>query len=344
MHDGRHATTKTMTTDDLEIAYTDHGDPGAPAVLLLHGWPDDASTWDAVVPALTGVGLRVVVPSLRGFGATRFRTRTTPRTGDSAILALDAIALLDRLGIDRFMVAGHDWGSNIAEALAVGWPERVRRLAMLSTPPRLGGMATPSFEQAQRQWYHWFMATDRGAQAVRDDPKGFAHRHWVNWSPPGWFDEALFARVSRAFENPDWVAVTLHSYRARWDEADPDPRGRWLAEAVKATTTLALPTLYIQGDRDGVNPPSASRDVRRKFRGPFAKVHLAGVGHFPQREDPAAVARHLMRLFTGDPATLSPPAAPVGAEPSPRPAVLAATALLAATAIGVAAYRGRQSG
>ncbi|RSU49599.1 alpha/beta hydrolase [Sphingomonas sp. S-NIH.Pt15_0812] len=335
-----------MTTDDLEIAYADHGDPGAPVVLLLHGWPDDASTWDEVVPALTAAGLRAIVPSLRGFGATRFRNRTAPRTGDSAILALDAIALLDRLGIGRFMVAGHDWGSNIAEALAVGWPERVQRMAMLSTPPRLGGMATPSFEQAQRQWYHWFMATARGARAVRDDPKGFAHIHWTNWSPPGWFDEALFERVSRAFDNPDWVAVTLHSYRARWDEADPDPRGRWLADAVKATATLALPTLYIQGDRDGVNPPSASEDVRAKFRGPFAKVHLAGVGHFPQREDPAAVARHLVRLFTGDPATLSPLPSPVAlvepAMPS-RPAVLATTALVAAAAIGVAVYRDRRN-
>ena len=332
-----------MTTDDLEIAYADHGDPGAPVVLLLHGWPDDASTWDEVVPALTSAGLSVIVPSLRGFGATRFRNRTAPRTGDSAILALDAIALLDRLGVGPFMVAGHDWGSNIAEALAVGWPERVRRLAMLSTPPRLGGMATPSFDQAQRQWYHWFMATARGAAAVRDDPKGFAHRHWVNWSPPGWFDEALFERVSRAFDNPDWVAVTLHSYRARWDEADPDPRGRWLAEAVKATATLALPTLYVQGDRDGVNPPAASEGVRRKFRGPFAKVHLAGVGHFPQREDPAAVARHLVRLFTGDPATLSPPAESVDPVAPPQPAVLVATALLAAAAVGVAAYRGRRA-
>ncbi|MDR6128410.1 pimeloyl-ACP methyl ester carboxylesterase [Sphingomonas sp. SORGH_AS802] len=335
-----------MTTDDLEIAYADHGDPGAPVVLLLHGWPDDASTWDEVIPALTAAGLRAIVPSLRGFGATRFRNRTAPRTGDSAILALDAIALLDRLGIGRFMVAGHDWGSNIAEALAVGWPERVQRMAMLSTPPRLGGMATPPFEQAQRQWYHWFMATARGARAVRDDPKGFAHIHWTNWSPPGWFDEALFERVSRAFDNPDWVAVTLHSYRARWDEADPDPRGRWLAEAVKATATLALPTLYIQGDRDGVNPPSASKDVRAKFRGPFAKVHLAGVGHFPQREDPAAVARHLVRLFTGDPATLSPLPSPVApAEPAmpSRPAVLATTALVAAAAIGVAVYRDRRN-
>jgi pimeloyl-ACP methyl ester carboxylesterase len=294
-----------LTTDHLVIDYADHGNPGDPPVLLLHGWPDDASSWDAVVPTLVAAGLRVIIPSLRGFGATRFVSDSAPRTGNSAILAIDAIALMDGLGIDRLMVAGHDWGSNTAEAMAVGWPDRVERMAMLATPPRLGGMPTPPFEQAQRQWYHWFMATARGAQAVRDDRKGFAHIHWVNWSPPGWFDEATFQRVATSFENPDWADVTLHSYRARWDEAEPDPRSQWLEDKVRATQTLSLPTMYIQGAEDGVNPPQATKAVPGKFSGPHAFVTMAGVGHFPQRENPDAVARHLVQLFTGDPAALA---------------------------------------
>ena len=207
------------------------------------------------------------------------------------------MALIDVLGVDRFCVAGHDWGSNIAEALAVGWPARIERLAMLSTTPRLGGMPTPSFEQTQRQWYHWFMATKRGAQAVRDDPRGFAHLHWVNWSPPGWFDEATFARVAASFDNPDWVDVTLHSYRARWDEAEPDPKGAWLDERVKSTKTLSLPTVYFQGEVDAINPPSTSEKVAAKFTGPFERVVLPGVGHFPQREAPDAVATKLATHF-----------------------------------------------
>ncbi|WP_156680161.1 L-dopachrome tautomerase-related protein [Sphingomonas profundi] len=292
-----------LTTDTLEIAYRDAGPRDGPAVLLIHGWPDDASTWDEVVPALNEAGLRTIVPTLRGFGETRF-VGDGPRTGNSAILAMDMIALMDGLGIDRFMVAGHDWGANAAEAMAVGWPERIERMAMLCTPPRLGGMPTPPFEQAQRQWYHWFMATARGAQAVRDDRKGFAHIHWVNWSPPGWFDETTFERVARSFEAPDWADITLHSYRARWDEAEPDPASRWLEEKVRETATLSLPAIYVQGAVDGVNPPSAAKDVPAKFAGPFAFVTLSGVGHFAQREAPDAVSRHLTALFAGDPATL----------------------------------------
>jgi pimeloyl-ACP methyl ester carboxylesterase/sugar lactone lactonase YvrE len=293
-----------LKTSKLDIAYGDSGPHDGQVVLLIHGWPDDASTWDTVAARLNDVGLRTIVPTLRGFGETRLHN-DAERTGNSAILAMDMIALMDGLGIDRFMVAGHDWGSNTAEAMAVGWPDRIERMAMLATPSRLGGMPTPPFEQAQLDWYHWFMATARGATAVRDDRLRFAHIHWVNWSPPGWFDEATFDRVAQSFDNPDWVDVTLHSYRARWDEAEPDPDSQWLEDKVKATKTLTLPTLYFQGAVDGVNPPLASKDVPKKFAGPFAFIQMSGVGHFIQRENPDAVARHLIHLFTGDPATLT---------------------------------------
>ena len=172
-------------------------------------------------------------PNLRGFGGTRFRDSATPRTGDSSVLAYDAIDLMEALGVGQFFVAGHDWGSNAAEALAVGWPERVPKIAMLSTPSRLGGMPTPPFPQCQRQWYHWFQATKRGAKAVHDDPKGFSRIMWDNWSPPGCYDEATFDAVARSWDNPDWADVTVHSYRARWDEAEPDPRSAPLEQKIK---------------------------------------------------------------------------------------------------------------
>ena len=290
-----------IATDQLAIATLDDGPRDGPAVLLLHGWPDDATTWAGVTPRLNQAGLRTIVPTLRGFGATRFHSRDTARTGNSAILAMDAIALMDALSIERFSVAGHDWGSNMAEALAIGWPQRILRIVMLSTPPRLGGMPTPAFAQAQRQWYHWFQATRRGADAVRHDPKGFARIMWENWAPKGWFDEATFAAVSASFENPDWVDVTLHSYRARWDEAAPDPRSAWLEDKVRSTPQLALPALYIQGEVDGVNPPHISERVGAKFAGPFERIVLPGVGHFPSREAPEQTAAHLLSFLTSPP-------------------------------------------
>jgi pimeloyl-ACP methyl ester carboxylesterase len=288
----------TIQTSLLEIAYRDDGPQDGPVVLLLHGWPDDASTWDSVIPILNQAGLRTITPTLRGFGATRFLSPETPRTGNTAILVLDTIELLDRLGIETFFVAGHDWGSNMAEMLAVGWPDRVRRIAMLSTTPRLGGVPTSPFWHARLQWYHWFQATARGARAVRADPRGFARIMWETWSPQGWFEEATFTRVAASFDNPDWCDITLHSYRARWDEAAPDPASKWLDDKLKATQTLALPTIYIQGERDGVNPPEVSAKVGEKFTGPFERIVLPGTGHFPPREAPSDVAAQVIRHFT----------------------------------------------
>jgi pimeloyl-ACP methyl ester carboxylesterase len=287
----------TIKTAKLEIAYDEAGCADGPTLLLLHGWPDDASTWDGVRPSLNAAGFRTIAPMARGFGATRFLSTSTSRTGNTAILAIDAIELLDALRIEHVCVAGHDWGANIAEMLAVGWPDRVIRIAMLSTPSRLGGLKSPPFWHARLQWYHWFQATKRGAEAVRRDPKGFARIMWETWSPQGWFEEATFDHVSESFANPDWLDITLHSYQSRWDEASPDPDSRWLDDKVKATDTLDIPAIYIQGAEDGVNPPQTSEATAEKYTGEFRRIELEGVGHFPTREAPKEVSALLLDHF-----------------------------------------------
>ncbi len=286
----------TIRTSFLDVSYRDDGPQDAPVILLLHGWPDDNSTWDGIIPVLNDAGLRTIAPMARGFGDTRFLSPNTPRTGNTAVLALDAIDILDGLDVKTFSIAGHDWGANMAEMLAVGWPDRVKRIAMLSAP-RLGGLATPPFWHARLQWYHWFQATKRGAEAVRQDPKGFARIMWETWSPKSWFNEAVFERVAVSFNNPDWVDVTLHSYRSRWDEAEPDPASKWLDDKVKATKILALPAIFFQGELDGVNPPEATKNVAEKFTGPFERILIPGAGHFATREAPAEVASRLAKHF-----------------------------------------------
>ncbi len=285
------------SADLLNIAYREQGRDGRPVVLLLHGWPDDATTWDNVMPQLMAEGFRVIAPWLRGFGETTFHKKSTPRTGNSGILAMDAISLMDALNIKEFSVIGHDWGANIAETLAVGWPDRVSRIALLCTPPRLGGIPTPPFQHAQLEWYHWFQATKRGQDAVRKDPVGFAHIMWENWSPEGWFNEATFTQVAESWKNEDFVDITLHSYQSRWDEAEPDPKSAKLEKEVKSTQTLSLPTLYIQGEADGVNPVYTSENVHKKFTGPFQRIVMPGVGHFPSREAPDLLSEYLIQFL-----------------------------------------------
>jgi pimeloyl-ACP methyl ester carboxylesterase len=191
----------TVTTEILDIAYEAGGPPNGPAVLLLHGWPDDVRGWRGLAPHLEQAGFRWVAPWLRGFGPTRFLSVNPIRDGSAVALAQDAIDLADSLGWEEFSVVGHDWGARVAYTLAALFPERLSTITALalSYSPR-GEFPTPGFEQSRRWWYQWFMTTDRGAEAVRADPKGFARIQWDTWSPPGWFDDREFEATAMSFE------------------------------------------------------------------------------------------------------------------------------------------------
>ncbi|MBL4675436.1 MAG: alpha/beta hydrolase [Mucilaginibacter sp.] len=289
---------KYQQTKSLVISLLDQGAIDKPAVLLLHGWPDDATTWTEIMPILENSGFRVIAPWLRGFGKTNFLNEDISKSGNAGIIAFDMIQLLDSLEIRQFFIVGHDWGANVGEAIAIGWPERVLKIAFISSPPRFGEIPVPNFKHAQLQWYHWFMATKVGAIEIRKDPISFARIMWDNWAPAGWYTEEIFRKVSESWRNPDFVDVTLHSYRSRWGEAEPDDQSRLLEEKIKSTHNLSLPALYIQGEKDGVNPPYVSENLYKKFSGYFKRIVLPGIGHFPSREAPAFLGEYLIDFFS----------------------------------------------
>nr|WP_196791992.1 alpha/beta hydrolase [Motilibacter deserti] len=280
-----------LLTDALSIAYADHGPPDGPAVLLLHGWPDSVRGWRSLVPELVGAGFRAVVPELRGFGETCFRSSSTLRDGTAAALVQDALDLMDALDVDRFAVVGHDWGARVAYQLCAVAPARVRSAAALALAYQPGGrFEMPSFELARPFWYQWLMYVEAGAQAVRGDPVGFAREQWSTWSPPGWWDEAEFAATATAFANPDFAAVTLNAYRTRFLADEPrDPRYDDVRGAVSGSGRIAVPTLMVQGVADACDPPESSEGLEDWFDD-YERVVLDGVGHFPHREAPGAVA------------------------------------------------------
>lgn len=287
-----------VRTPLLDIAYEARGTPGGKPVLLLHGWPDDVRTYDGVVDRLVARGFRTYLPWLRGFGATRFLSDATRRSGQISAFAQDALDFADALGLDHFSIVGHDWGARIAYLMASVFPDRIERAVALSLGWQPGPLRAPSLEQARRFWYQWFMATDCGAAVVRERGIEFARFQWETWGPPGWFDEEAFAATSRAFENPDWAAITLHSYRVRWGEAEPDPRYADLERQQYAAPTIHVPTMVIHGADDRCVAASESEGRESYFLGPYERHVLAGVGHFPTREAPAAVAELLVRFLT----------------------------------------------
>lgn len=290
----------SVQTKILEVKVISGGPKDGIPVLLLHGWPDDATTWNEVAPHLHEAGFRTIAPMHRGFGQTRFLSKHTKRTGNVGILCLDAIDLMDALKVNQFLVAGHDWGSNIAEGLALNWPKRVKRIAMLSTPSRIGGLKTPPFSIARLYWYHWFQSTKRGREAIAEDPKGFARIMWDTWSPSGWFDEVTFRKVAASFSNPDWSSVTNHSYRSRWGEAALDPRSLGVETKIRTAKHLKTPTIFFHGALDGVTPSAMTEKMSEKFAGPFERIVLEGVGHFPTREAPEIVGKKLAEHFSAE--------------------------------------------
>jgi pimeloyl-ACP methyl ester carboxylesterase len=287
---------QTVKTDTLDVAFEAGGPRGGPPILLLHGWPDDIREWSALTANLEKAGFYWVAPWVRGFGPTRFLAAGTLRDGSGVALTQDAIDIADALGFERFSVIGHDWGARTAHTLAALWPERLACITALSLSYSPGGrFATPTFEQSQRWWYQWFMSTEPGAAAVRQDPIGFARHQWTSWSPPGWFSDAEFDATAESFKNPDWTAITLHAYRSRWKSEPSDERYQLLKSRLADVETIGTPTLMIQGDVDRCNPPSESQDQARHFTGGYKRVLLQDVGHFPAREAPEQVTEIVLR-------------------------------------------------
>ena len=149
----------------LDVGYVDTGPADGPAVVLLHGWPYDIHSYEGVTPRLAAAGYRVIVPYLRGYGTTRFLSEGTVRNGQQAALALDAVALIDALGIETAIVAGFDWGARTADVMAVLWPERCKAIVsvsgyLISSP---AGNQTPLPPQAAFAfWYEYYFATPVG--------------------------------------------------------------------------------------------------------------------------------------------------------------------------------------
>ena len=123
---------KQINAGLLNVGYAEAGPANGPAVVLLHGWPYDIHSYADVAPLLAARGYRVIVPYLRGYGTTRFLSDDTVRNGEQAVIAVDVIALMDALGIQKAIIGGFDWGSRTAGIMAALWPDRVKALVAVS--------------------------------------------------------------------------------------------------------------------------------------------------------------------------------------------------------------------
>jgi pimeloyl-ACP methyl ester carboxylesterase len=283
---------RTITTSQLDIACRISGPEDGFPVILLHGWPDDALTWNRLLPHLHAAGFRTYVPWLRGCGPTRFREADIPRNGQLVALAQDMLEMADVVGISRFSIIGHDWGARAAYIASVLAPDRIAVCVALSVGwgTNDAGQAM-SYRQTQNYWYHWLMGLDRGAKLIRNDRQKFMRYIWSIWNPGWQIPEDEFAATAQAFENLDWADITLHSYRVRWGLAERSPVFEDLEKRVVADPIIHVPTLVIHGGDDPCNDPETSASKDHLFRGHYERRVLPGTGHFPQRQSVALVAK-----------------------------------------------------
>ena len=149
----------------LNIGYAEAGPAGGSPVILLHGWPYDIHSYVDVAPILASAGYRVIIPYLRGYGTTHFLSRDTFRNGQQSVVALDTIALMDALKIQKAIIGGFDWGGRSADIMAALWPERCRALVSVSGyligSQEANRMPLPPKAELQ-WWYQFYFATERG--------------------------------------------------------------------------------------------------------------------------------------------------------------------------------------
>jgi pimeloyl-ACP methyl ester carboxylesterase len=276
----------------LNIGYVEAGPPNGPPVILLHGWPYDIHSFVEVSPLLAKEGFRVIVPYLRGYGTTHFLSSNTVRNGQQSVVALDAIALMDALKIDRAVLAGFDWGARTANCVAALWPARCR--AMVSVSGYLIGSQAankaplpPKDELAW--WYQFYFATERGRAGYDQYRRDFAKLIWQTASPTWHFDDATFDRSAASFDNPDHVAIVIHNYRWRLGLADGEARYDELEQRLAAGPVITVPTITLEGDANGAPHPEPAA-YRAKFSGRYAHRLIPGVGHNLPQEAPQAFA------------------------------------------------------
>jgi len=283
----------------LDVAFHENGPADGPAVVLLHGFPYDTHAYAGVAPLLAARGCRVIVPYLRGFGPTRFVNDTTPRSGEQAALASDALALLDALDIPRAVIAGYDWGSTAACGVAALWPDRCVGLVSFNSykVQDITGALKPSTpEDEMRYWYQWYFHGERGRAGLEQNRHALCKLLWKLWSP-GWaFDDAIYARSAAAFDNPDFVDVVVHSYRHRYGLVAGDPAYADIQATLAQMPDVTVSSLTFDGADDGVMPPAGTGSHAHHFTGPHTHRTVPGVGHNLPQEAPQVFADAVLEL------------------------------------------------
>jgi pimeloyl-ACP methyl ester carboxylesterase len=287
------ASLKQIKAGVLNVGYAEAGPANGPPVVLLHGWPYDIHSFVDVTPLLASAGYRVIVPYLRGYGSTRFISNETLRNGQPSAIAVDMIALMDALKIEKATLAGFDWGARTANIMAALWPARCKAMVSVSGyligSQESGKMPLPPKAELQ-WWYQFYFATERGRAGYDKYRHDFSKLIWQIASPKWAFDDVTYDRSATAFDNPDHVAIVIHNYRWRLGLAEGEPKYGELERRLAEFPVIATPTVTLEGDANGA-PHADPSAYAKKFSGKYVhRTITGGIGHNLPQEAPSAFA------------------------------------------------------
>jgi pimeloyl-ACP methyl ester carboxylesterase len=297
--DGPFGPLQQIDAGDLSIQYADVGPKTGKPVILLHGWPYDIHAFADVAPLLVRAGHRVIVPYLRGYGGTVFRSTGTVRNGQQSALALDIVALMDALKIRRALIGGFDWGARTADIIAALWPERCQALVSVSgyligSQKANEAPLPPPAELAW--WYQFYFATERGRAGYERNRHDFNKLIWRTASPKWNFDDATFDRSAKSFDNPDHVAIVIDNYHWRLGISRGEARFDDYEHQLAQAPVIAVPTITMEGDANGAPHPDLA-SYAAKFTGRYAHRLIAGgIGHNLPQEAPKAFADAILAV------------------------------------------------
>jgi pimeloyl-ACP methyl ester carboxylesterase len=290
---------KQIDAGVLNIGYAEAGPADGPVVILLHGWPYDIHAFVDVAPMLASAGYRVIVPYLRGYGTTGFLSNDTARNGQQAVVAVDIVALMDALKIEKATLAGFDWGARTACIVAALWPERCKALVSVSgylIGSQAAGKAPLPPKAELQWWYQYYFATERGRAGYDKYRHDFSKLIWQIASPKWDFDDATFDRSAAAFDNPDHVAIVIHNYRWRLGLAEGEAKYDDLEKRLVEAPVITVPTITLEGDANGAPHPEPS-SYAKKFSGKYAhRLITGGIGHNLPQEAPQALAEAVVAV------------------------------------------------
>ncbi|MEU5277942.1 alpha/beta hydrolase [Streptomyces asoensis] len=289
---------RVIETPTLAIGTRVEGPESGWPVVLLHGFPYDVHSYDAVTALLLRQGARVITPYLRGFGPTRFRDPHALRSGQQAAIGTDVAELIRESGLDAPVLAGFDWGGRAACVAAALWPELVGGLVAIggNEIQDIAGSTEPTQPLAEsRHWYQYYFHSERGRAGLTRYRREIARQLWEEWEPGREIDTEAFARTAAAFDNPDFVDVAVHSYRHRYGLVPGDARYDEAERLLADRPVIEVPTIVLDPTEDPVTEPRGTEEHRTSFSDLVGHIRVSA-GHDTPRDAPEAVAAAVVDL------------------------------------------------